>query len=126
MHIFLALPYYLSWHYTTALYDMIGIWRNFFYFIYNFFSISLLLRTLFSPWHRIKESYAKIEDFFGNLVVNTLMRLVGAVIRMVFIVMGTVSLLLCLIFGVAAFIFWLVLPFLLVYTFFQGINLLTK
>lgn len=126
MHIFLALPYYLSWHYTDALTDMRRIWKNFFIFIWNFFSISLLVSTLFSPWHRMQESYGRIEDVFGNFVVNTMMRLVGAVVRLIFIIMGTFSLILCAVLGVAALIFWLVLPFILIYTFLQGINLLTK
>lgn len=126
MHVFLALPYYLAWHYSEALNDMRKIWKNFFVFLFNFFSIFLLIRTLFSPWHRMQESYGRIEDFFGNLIVNTLMRLVGAVIRLIFIIMGVVSVLLCAVLGLAVLAFWLVLPFLLIYTFLQGINLLTK
>ncbi len=74
----------------------------------------------------MQESYGRIEDFFGNLIVNTLMRLVGAVIRLIFIIMGVVSVLLCAVLGLAVLAFWLVLPFLLIYTFLQGINLLTK
>lgn len=126
MHVFLALPYYLAWHYSEALQDMRRIWKNFFIFIWEFFSISILVRTLFSPWHKMKESYNRIEDFFGNLVVNTMMRLVGAVIRLVFIIMGVVCLIFCAVVGLAALAFWLFLPFLLIYTFLQGINLLTK
>ncbi len=126
MHVFLALPYYLAWHYSEALNDMRKIWKNFFVFLFNFFSIFLLIRTLFSPWHRMQENYGRIEDFFGNLIVNTLMRLVGAVIRLIFIIMGVVSVLLCAVLGLAVLAFWLVLPFLLIYTFLQGINLLTK
>ncbi len=126
MHVFLALPYYLSWHYTTAFSDMMNIWKNFFEFIYNFFSIPLLLKTLFSPWRRIREDYSRIEDFFGNLVVNTLMRLVGAIIRLIFVVMGIVSMILCAVFGVLIFVFWLALPFILIYTLLEGTFLLTK
>ncbi len=126
MHVFLALPYYLSWHYTEALVDMRRIWTNFFVFIFNFFSISLLLQTLFSPWHKVQESYGKIEDLFGNIIINTMMRLVGAIVRLIFIVMGVFSLITCAVVGLAAVVFWLVLPFILIYTFLQGINLLTK
>lgn len=126
MHVFLALPYYLAWHYTTALSDMKNIWKNFFSFIWNFFSIGLLVRTLFSPWHKMAENYGKIEDLFGNLIVNTMMRLVGAVVRLLFIIMGLFSIVLCAVVGVAVYIFWLVLPFLLIYTLLQGIYLITK
>lgn len=126
MHVFLALPYYLAWHYTTALTDMKNIWKNFFTFIFNFFSITLLIKTLFSPWHRMAESYGKIEDFFGNLMVNTIMRMVGAIVRLMFIVVGIFSLLLCTILGLVIFAFWLILPFLLIYTLLEGVYLLTK
>ncbi|MFZ2523178.1 MAG: hypothetical protein WAW92_02215 [Minisyncoccia bacterium] len=126
MHVFLALPYYLAWHYTTAFSDMMNIWKNFFSFLYEFFSIPLLIRTLFSPWRRMKEDYGRIEDFFGNLVVNTMMRLVGAVIRIIFILMGLTSLLFCALVGVALFVFWVALPFLLIYSLLEGIYLFTK
>jgi hypothetical protein len=125
MHVFLALPYYLSWHYSTALSDMKNIWKNFIVFFYNFFSIQLLFKTLFSPWHRINESYNRIEDFFGNLLINTIMRLVGVFVRLVFIVLGLSTILVCLIAGVIVYILWCILPFVLIYTILQGFNLLT-
>lgn len=126
MHVFLALPYYISWHYSTAISDMKNIWKNFIIFLYSFFSLSLLIKTLFSPWHRMTENYDRIEDFFGNLVVNTMMRLVGVVVRLIFILLGIISIGLCIVFGIIAFALWLALPFLLIYTILQGFNLITS
>lgn len=126
MHVFLALPYYLSWHYTDAFVDMLNIWKNFLSFLFEFFSIPLLLKTLFSPWRRMQESYTRIEDFFEHLIVNTLMRFVGAFFRLIIIIFGLASLFLCFVLGIVFFLLWTALPFILIYTLLQGMNLLTK
>ena len=127
MDFFLILPYYFKWHYSQALVDIKNIWKNFLVFVYNFFSVPTLLFSLFSPWQRMQEGLPKgfgLEEAFGMIVVNTLMRLVGAFVRSIFIVIGTVSLVLCLCFGIIVYCFWIVLPVVVIYTFGQGMLLL--
>ena len=117
MHIPLLIPEYFVWHYTTALRQFLNILTNFLWFTYNFFSIPLLAKTLFSPWHRIHENYKgglNASSFFETLTVNTIMRLVGLVVRLVVIAFGIVLCAVVLIIGIALFIAWLVLPFLVV------------
>ena len=127
MSILVVLPYYIAWHYSQALYDLLGIWRNFFIFIYKFFSIKDLFLTLFSPWQRMQEGLRKgfgLEELFATLVVNTIMRLVGAVVRSVVIILGIIALLVCLGTGLLVFLAWLLLPFLVLYLPIQGIIML--
>ena len=127
MHVFLALPYYLMWHYSVVYSDMKNIWKNFFVFLFNFFSVSTLLRTLFSPWHRIAEGYdLSFDRLIGTLIVNLLMRAVGVFIRGVFILFWGVSTLFCFIFGLLFFIVWTLLPFILILSVLEGVNLLTS
>lgn len=121
----LALNYFY-WHYTRALSDFFRVWGNFFWFFWHFFSIGLLLGTLFSPLQRLDEQYKKglyPEQWFETFVVNSLMRLTGAVVRLVLIVIGIVALLATAVFGVCFFIAWLLVPVLLAATFIGGIAL---
>jgi len=118
MNFFLLFPYYFSWHYTRAIKDMVGIWFNFVWFIYNFFSIKILAQTLFSPIKRLKEGNARsfdIEKLLENFVVNFVMRVVGFFSRASVIFVGLLSVFLTLLLGVIAFLVWLSLPIALVF-----------
>ncbi len=126
MHVFLALPYYLSWHYSTAYSDMVNIWKNFFVFLFNFFSITTLFSTLLSPWHKMNEGYSSgFNGIVGTLIVNIIMRIVGIFVRLLFIALWVLFTVLCLIFGLTTFLFWSVLPFLIILALLQGVYLLT-
>jgi hypothetical protein len=120
--------YYIRWHYSQALLDLIGIVRNFIWFFFEFFSIPLLLATLFSPFHRLGERYVnkldigKIAEAF---IINTLMRFVGFGLRIFLIVTGVFFILLTFILGLFFFIAWVLAPLLLVFLLLYGIKLLS-
>ncbi|MFA6338703.1 MAG: hypothetical protein WCW87_01415 [Candidatus Paceibacterota bacterium] len=117
---------YLLWHYSTAIGDIIRIWTNYLWFFYNFFSISLLFKTLLDPWERLKEKYdlRSIEDWASALVTNTIMRLVGFIVRLFTIVFGLLVLLVVVLIGLVTIILWLVLPFLLSVMFIRGLQII--
>lgn len=106
---------YLRWHYTTAFADILHVIKNFERALLELFSIKLLLKTFFKPVFRIKETYAggiNLEAFFTMILTNTLMRMVGMVVRTLFILLGLVFL--ALLFGIGAIVYlvWLVAPLL--------------
>lgn len=106
---------YTLWHYSHAVKALIAIWRNFIFFFYHLFSLPLLVRTLFAPWRRLAQPYPDVFDageIFGTFITNTLMRIVGAVLRLVFIIIGTTALVVTGIVGIAACVLWLAAPFL--------------
>ena len=75
--------------------------------ILHFFSISTLLGTLFSPWKRLKEDYKKgldIAEFFTSLAVNILMRILGAIMRSVVILVGLFALVVVFALGLLVFV----------------------
>jgi len=129
MNFLLIIPHYISWHYTKAISDLIGLFKNFIWFLWNFFSIKLLLKTLFLPFKKLNVQRTKrfdLEDFFSALVTNFLMRLIGFGIRLMFIVMGIFSLI-CFIFLYAMFfIIWFMLPLLILSMFVLGFIALIK
>ena len=75
---------YLAWQYGSGVAEFLGLWRNIHWVLYRLFSISLLLRTFFSPFRRTSESYGKGFDpkrYAETFVINIVTRFVGAVVR---------------------------------------------
>lgn len=64
--------------------------------IRQFFSISLLLRTLFAPWKRdeINMDNLSLQDRLRVLIMNLVSRLVGAVVRGGTVMVGVTSIIL--------------------------------
>lgn len=110
---------YLSWHFYEASKKILQIWRNYFIFIWYYFSISLLKRTLFKPWHRdvsIKKSPGfDFSEFFQNVIFNTFSRIIGFVVRSVTIIFVFILEILIFIMGIIIFVFWIILPLILIY-----------
>lgn len=124
------LPFnYLAWHYTLAWRELVTIYRNWLWFISNFFSISLVSRTLIAPWRRLGEAYPthfNPSGFFASLVINSLMRVVGLIIRLVMLASGLAAWLFFGLFGLTIFLVWLFLPLILIATLVLGLALIIK
>jgi len=123
-----VLWFYILWHYTKAWQDIFRIIGNYLWFVGNFFSINLLLRTLLSPWRRlsIRGGKGTGDSFFGALLVNTLMRAVGFLIRSMTILIGAVSLFVTIFLSFVFLIVWLLLPVIVFFLFFGGLGLIVK
>lgn len=129
MNFLLIIPYYLSWHYSQGLLDYFKVWKNLVWFLWNFFSIKILFKTFFTPFERLKETYSgglDLEGFAASILVTTLMRLVGMVIRSVIIILGLVSLTIFIIGGLLGIVVWLFLPFIILWLMFISIIALIK
>lgn len=120
--------YYIKWHYTQALFDLVNILKNFIWFFFEFFSIKLFFKTLFSPFHRLGQTYKggiNIENYFETFIVNALMRIVGFFLRLTLIIIGFTAIIFTILFG-AFFVFvWLLSPFLLVFLILYGIKMIS-
>ncbi len=115
------------WYYTRAFRDILSVWLNFLWLIVHYFSIPLLLRTFFSPWKRITDTYGHtgIEDFIGMLIMNLMTRIFGAIIRLCIIVCGLACVLLGVVGLFVSIVLWIGMPVILVGIFFYGIRLFT-
>ncbi len=118
---------YFKWHYGRAYSYALTTWANLMWFIVHFFSISLLLRTLFSPWKRIHEEYHKtgVEDFFATIIVNSMTRIVGFLVRLTLLLVGLVSRIVGALSLLVWFAIWMFLPVLIIATTLYGIMILT-
>jgi len=115
---------YLVWHYSIAYVDLLHIWWNYLWFVNHIFSFPEVVSSLFSPFKRLQEDKVSIlkspEDFFANLTVNIIMRIVGFFIRSALIIMALVGFAFVLLVGIAVFLFWTVLPILVGHFFIIG------
>lgn len=108
---------YLKWHYAEGLREMFAVFGNFLWFVSHFFSFKLLLRTLFKPWKRMGESYGdglQLDKIASAFIVNTLMRVVGLVSRLIVLMVGFIAYIAILIFALVIFLIWLALPVLII------------
>lgn len=118
---------YITWHYSGALQSGVLLIRNILTFLLHFFSVPLLLRTYFNKFGRLGESYKggfDLERFFSTFVVNTLMRIVGVIVRTIFILMGLLSVLVGAMTGLLFIFAWLLLPLIVFVCFVYGITLI--
>jgi len=108
---------YLIWHFYDVPEDILKAWRNFLKFNLNYFSIPLLIKTLFSHWRRYAMSYGKRLDFgryFETFVFNMMSRGIGAILRISLILIGLLVEIFLFFLGTIIFLLWLLLPLLLV------------
>lgn len=80
----------------------------------DFFSIDLLLATLFSPFKQISAGHVRgsLEVQFRAFIDQLISRLIGAMVRSFLILMGSVSLVLTLLLGGIGLVLWLCMPLL--------------
>ncbi len=118
---------YITWHYGSALVDILRVWGNFMWFVLHFFSTFTLIKTFLSPWRRLHEVYKKGLDpgqLAGTFIVNTLMRMVGIIARSIFIILSLFLFSVTWFIGVCFIAFWVVAPVGIVLIFLHGLSLL--
>ena len=122
-------PVYIFWHYSSALLDFFRIAGNMYWFLWHFFSVPETLRTFFEPWERIREKYYKgldIEAMASAFVANTLMRILGVIMRTFLLFFAFISFIVLSVVVVVSFFIWLIMPFGLLFFAIAGIGSLFK
>ena len=114
--------YYIKWHYGRAVLNGFHIWKNFVWFLSEFFSLRVLEKTFFKPFeyssnHTYRSQLPKEEVI--NLVVLSIF---GILMRSVTIIFGIFSLLISVALGALVFILWIILPALVILSLYIGID----
>jgi hypothetical protein len=89
------------------------LWENGFRLTVHFFSLPLLLRTFFSPFHRLREMPQRgfhPTDYIASMTVNIIMRFVGVLLRGALMIAGAFALLVMLLVGAVLLVSWIFLP----------------
>lgn len=129
MKIVVILLGYIKWHYTKGLKSFLNIWKNFFVFLYNFFSIRQLIENIFDPWKRMTDPYPKRFSFKAYLfafIVNSIMRILGFILRLAILLVGLIVILIFVISLPFLLVVWLLLPLIILVLFVSGLYLIFK
>lgn len=93
------------------------VWKNYILFALNYFSLPILLKSLFAPWRRYKWNYPKgfnVAEFFNTLISNVFSRILGALMRVVLIIVGLVFQIFVVLSGLIIFLLWILVPFIVI------------
>lgn len=112
------MPRVVSWYFHSHILLIIRAYLEYASAFRESFSIFFLLKTLFSPWKSIKDSYpqkgfnlqAIVETYFLNVTT----RCIGACIRSACIFAGIVIQVVLLLGCIAYVMWWIFFPFLLI------------
>jgi len=106
---------FLAWHYTQGLEFYVDSWAATFNWILHYFSLSLLLKTLFMPWKRLividKSPGFNFEKVFQAFTFNLISRGIGAVVRFILFWVGLILVVMTFLGGVSGLVFWTLMPF---------------
>jgi hypothetical protein len=116
---------WLSFQFFDAPKAILKAWKNFLLFTFNYFSITVLLRTLFAYWH--KYSWQAPKGFYPGKwleakLSNFISRILGAFVRLTLIVFGVAAEVFVFGAGLIVLLFWLALPFLLIFGIIFGLK----
>ena len=99
----------LSWWYSTGYRDFLQLLLSKLRDTTDFFSIDLLLKTLFSPYKQISAE-VNSGSFFQRLLDKLISRVIGFIIRFFIIIVGSLVLILQSILTIFAAFCWPLLP----------------
>lgn len=120
---------WIFWHFFEVPLSILKAWGNFLKFNLNYFSIPLLIKTLFSPWRRYLWAYPKgfdIGKYFEVFTSNLISRILGAIMRVFLIIIGLLVEIFLIFGGLLIFFGWLVLPLFLIFGLIFGFKILWK
>jgi hypothetical protein len=118
---------FFVWYYFQMSAVLLSAWKNFLLFALNLFSVTVLLKTFFSPWHKYQSDYGRFFEVWKNietLVFNLTSRIIGAFVRTFLIILGIILIMAVFFIGLIFLIIWIILPLLIIAGFVFGIWLL--
>lgn len=103
-----------SWWYGAGWLRCAVVVRDSLLSVYDYFSLDLLLRTLFSPFRQISAGKVRgsISVQLRALLDKLISRVIGAVVRSIVIVIGSVTLCVAALLGLLRLVLWPVVPIL--------------
>lgn len=102
----------LTWWYSAGLMQALRTVSRRLAAVFDFFSIDLLLKTLFSPFRQISAGRVsgpigvQLRAWLDKLVS----RMIGAAVRSIVMLVGTVSLIIVVAVGLLYIVAWLIMP----------------
>jgi ATP-dependent Clp protease ATP-binding subunit ClpC len=105
---------FLDWHYSHGIRFYVKRYSYTINWVVHYFSLQLLLPTLFSPWKRLievdRKSGFSFERWFKVFTFNLVSRFMGAIIRLLLFIVGIYVLVFVFIFGAIGMVVWVLIP----------------
>jgi len=117
----------IYWQFFDIPKNILKAWKNFLNFGFFYFSIPLLLKTLFSPWRRYVWFYPRgfdIGKYLEIWISNLMSRIIGAIMRIFLIIFGLIYEIFILLLGSFIFLIWFFLPLILIFGIYHGFKIL--
>ncbi|MCS7092384.1 MAG: AAA family ATPase, partial [Patescibacteria group bacterium] len=106
---------FLNWHYSHGVEYYIKSWQSNISWIHHYFSLPLLVSTLFAPWKRLvvidKRPGFDISRWFETASYNLVSRLIGFLARIVLIFVAILTLIITFLGGFVGLLLWIAIPF---------------
>lgn len=118
---------YFYWYFIEMPRLLAYVWKNVILFIFDYFTVYGLWKTLFWPYKRYRQYQPKpfnFGGFFEMIIFNVFSRFIGFLVRIIAITIGLITEFFVLFFGSFIYLFWLILPFLLAGLIFLGIKMI--
>lgn len=115
----------IGWYLFQVPFRIIESERVLIVWIWRFFSIGYFLPRVFSPWHKDITGYGRGFDFkiwAHAFVWNLISRIIGAILRLFFVLLGMVLEVLAVLQSAAALAVWYALPLLIAYLLISGVS----
>jgi ATP-dependent Clp protease ATP-binding subunit ClpC len=121
-------PGFWQWYYSQAINKAMLIYQSIVLLTYDFFSIPLLIRTLFYPWKKdeVAPTTPSLQLLIQAFWMNMIVRFLGAIIRSIMIVFGLFSIAVIMILGVLGIIYAATLPISATLSFVGGLLLISS
>lgn len=117
---------YFIWLYSGGVKEYFRAWANLQWFLFHFFSVDIMVRTLFVPWHRMREQGGRgldIEGMFARFAVNSILRIVGVIIRVSLIISAVIFETVLFVAAFLMFVIFILSPALVPFLILSGIML---
>ena len=117
---------FFRWLFIESTAHVARTWLFYVDFGLRIFSVPLLVRTFFSPWHRYWYGHPKTfypAQLFSALFGNLMSRGVGVILRTFFIALGLIFEIVIVAIGFVFLAGWILLPFASLYLFYFGMKL---
>ena len=106
---------FLWWHYSYGVSFYINRYVYSMSWVIHYFSLPLLLTSLFSPWKRMidvdNQPGFNLQRWFQTFTFNLISRAIGAVVRSVLFIVGVIFLIFVMLFGSLGLLIWCLVPF---------------
>jgi len=105
---------FIKWHYSEGVEYYWQAYKFSVNSVVHYFSLPLLLKTLFSPWKRLSVKDNKpgfnLDRYFDVISFNLVSRMVGAMVRIVLFLAGNLAVFFLVVLGLLGLLFWLLIP----------------